>query len=270
METLSNNLRCISQKIAAQTKLTFLGTGPSDIIPESKNGRTNSSVYVAGSNYSFIIDCSDSFLKQTKRENITNIDFILQTHAHSDCMGGLANQLKNWMEKNNKKKMPVYCEEEAWNKITERIKDHDHMEPNFIHAGYDFKPQGKLNITPFRLKHSIQEGFPTIGYRLLNTVYSEDVGKIPETSEKYYKNTNTIIFDAAMWFDEKIKGHHNINRALEQAKKFHPDKFILTQAGHTYPPQDKAEKEIQEYWDKHQGRVKTEIILAYDGLTISL
>lgn len=250
-------------------KIKFLGTGPSDPVPESKNGRTNSSLYITDNDYAFIIDCSDDFEKQAKRENINKIDFILQTHAHSDCMGGLASQIKNWMDAHNIKKMPLYCEKKTWNKITERVKEHDYLEPHFIDPGKTFRPEGKLSITPFRLKHSIQAGFPTVGYRFKDVVYSEDVNKIPKYSEKYYKNADIIIFDAAMWFGDQIKGHHNVERALEKAKKYHPRKFILTQAGHTYPPHDKAEEEIEDYWKENKGRVETEIVLAKDGLTLS-
>lgn len=251
-------------------KITFLGTGPTDVVPEKKNGRTNSSLYVEIENYSFIIDCSDSFSKQVKRENISKIDFILQTHAHRDAMGGLANQLEGWMEDNDIDKMPLYCEKECWDKITERYEDTDHIETHFIENYEIFKPERKLEVTPFRIKHSIQEGFPTVGFRFNDIVYSEDVGKIPEDSEKYYEEAKIIIFDAAMWFDDYIKGHQNVNMALEKAKEYHPEKFILTQAGHTYPHQKEAEDKIKEYWDEMKGRVKTEIILAYDGLTISL
>jgi phosphoribosyl 1,2-cyclic phosphodiesterase len=251
-------------------KVTFLGTGPSTGVPKSKNGRTNSSVYVTGNDYAFVVDCSDDFEKQAEREDINRIDFILQTHAHSDAMGGLASQIKDWMDDHGQKKIPVYCEKKTWDKITERVKEHDYLEPNFIKTGEKFKPEGKLSVIPFRLKHSIQEGFPTVGFRFNDIVYSEDVDKIPEESEKYYKDADIIIFDAAMWFDDQIKGHHNVGRALDQAKKYHPKKFILTQAGRTYPSQDKAEDEIQEYWNKNRGRVETKIILAYDGLSISM
>jgi len=252
-------------------RLTFLGTGPKNVVPENKNGRTNSSLYVKGENYSFIIDCSDNFMDHMKREGIKKFDFILQTHAHSDAMGGIASQLKKWMRNNNiTDKMPLYCEEECWNKIKERVKERDYIKPKFITAGRDFRPGDKLNVVPFRLKHSIQEGFPTVGFRFDNIVYSEDVGKIPEYSEKYYKNADIIIFDAAMWFEDQIKGHHNVEGALEKAKKFHPKKFVLTQAGHTYPPQDEAEEKIQEYWEDNKGRVDTDILLAYDGMSLPL
>lgn len=55
-------------------RIVFLGTGPSEPVPESKNGRTNSSLYVRGDDYDFIIDCSDDFSKQAKREKIKSID----------------------------------------------------------------------------------------------------------------------------------------------------------------------------------------------------
>jgi len=183
-------------------------------------------------------------------------------------MGGLGDQLKTWMKENNIEKIPVYAESGSWTVINRRIKRLDHIDKKLFSPNVKFSAEGKISITPFRLVHSIQPGFPAVGFRFKDVVYSEDVGKIPEASEKHYKNADIIIFDAAMWFDRIIKGHYNVEMALEEAKKYKPDLFVITQAGHTYPPQESAEKQIQAYWDRVRGDIKTRVKLAYDGLTL--
>jgi phosphoribosyl 1,2-cyclic phosphate phosphodiesterase len=255
-------------------QLTFLGTGPSRPVGKEKDARTRSSLYVTSDRgrYSFMIDCTPDFLEQVERENIDDIDFILISHGHNDATKGLGPQLKKWLDKKDLPFMPVYFEEQTWKKIKEDFKELSHIKPNFFKAGEPFSPAesgDNLLIRPFRLIHSIQPGYPMSGFRFKKIVYTEDVGEIPPESLRYYKNSDILVYDAAMWFGEQIKGHQNAGEALEFAKKICPDKFILTQAGHTYPPQEEAEKEIRKRWEKIKGECKSEIVLAHDGLKIT-
>jgi phosphoribosyl 1,2-cyclic phosphate phosphodiesterase len=252
-------------------QIIFLGTGPSE--PVKKNGRTRSSVYVSSDrgSYHFVIDCTPDFLEQVNRENVENIDFILISHGHSDARGGLGDPLKAWMDKKDIEKMPVYLEKQTWEKIKAHLKDTSHIEPKFFSSNEPFSPSetNDLLIRPFRILHSLQPGFPMVGFRFKKIVYSEDVGEIPPESVNFYKDAAIIIFDAAMWFDKHIKGHQNVEDALNYAKKFCPSKFILIQAGHTYPKQDEAEKEIDKYWKKMHEDCKSDVVLSYDGLKLS-
>lgn len=247
-------------------KIIFLGTGPTE--PVEQDSRTRSSIYVETKGSNFIIDCSKDFLKQAKREKIDKIDFFLQTHAHSDATGGVSD-LKKWMEESKfEGKMPIYAERQTISKIKNKFNT-DHIDFKEIYPYKSFNIENNLKIMPFRLIHSIQPGFPTLGFRFNGVTYSEDVGEIPENSEKFYENAKIVIFDAAMWFERQIKGHFSVDKSLELAKKFNPTNFILIQAGHTYPKQEEAEQKIKEYWSKIKENSKTDVILSYDGLKIT-
>lgn len=250
-------------------EITFLGTGPTDPVPENKNGRTNSSVFMRFRGHNLLIDCTPQFTEQAERENVDRIDSLLITHAHQDAIGGLA-QLHSWLIKKDTYKIDCYCESETYDKIKEDFKELSFLNVKLIELGQQFLPINDLVIIPFRLEHSIQPGFPMVGYRLNNIIYAEDVGDVPEISKKYFRDARVIIFDAAMWFDRQIKGHQNVESSLAYAKEFNPDTFVMMQAGHTYPPQDQAETEINAYWNKVKDGSKTNIVLAYDGLKMRI
>jgi len=99
-------------------------------------------------------------------------------------------------------------------------------------------------------------------------LYAEDMEDMPEASEKYFKNVDYLICDAAMYFNRYIRGHMNVQQALALVKKYDPKEAILTQAGHTYPTYDKSVNEIRDYWYSIKGDSTSKIHLSFDGLEI--
>lgn len=247
-------------------EIVFLGTGPNKKV--ENDGRTRSSLAVNTKNTPFLIDCSPDFSEQVERENINDISFILFTHGHNDCTGGIP-QLHTWMKKKDMDSMPVFLEPATWKRIKEDYKNVSFLSPRFVQPDVATNVN-EIHIIPFRVEHSIQPGYPAVGYRIDDgLVYSEDVGDIPKENMKYYSNADVVIFDAAMWFGKEIKGHQNTADALKFAKDIKAKKFILMQAGHTYPAQSDAEAQINQYW-KEIGGADSEIILAHDGLRLNI
>lgn len=252
-------------------ELIFLGTGPTT--PVKQNARTRSSLAVKTRNLTFMVDCTPDFLKQIEREKIDQLDFILFTHAHSDCIGGIPD-LRTWLNKKDISKITVFMHKETYKVVKKKFKSIDHLNVKYFQSDVPITVSGRegddgFKIIPFDITHSIQPGFPAVGFKFLDIVYSEDVGGIPKESMKYYKDANIVIFDAAMWFGRQIKGHYNTAKALQFAKQIKPKQFVLIQAGHTYPPQKEAEAKIQQYWKEIHGG-DTKITLAYDGMRLSL
>ena len=247
-------------------EIIFLGTGPTE--PVVRNGRTRSSLVAKTNDTTLLIDCTPDFLEQVKREKVDKIDFILFTHAHKDAVGGIP-QLREWLAKKEIDSVLAFMEKETYEHIKKDFQNTDFLNIKFFSPNVGFTVN-KIHIAPFRLIHSIQPGFPAVGFRFLDIVYSEDVGEIPEESKHYYQDANIIIYDAAMWFGDQIKGHQNAADALKFAKEVKPKQFVMMQAGHTYPPQDEAEAKIKQYWKEIGGDKDTQVILAYDGLKLIL
>lgn len=251
-----------------------LGSGPSEAIPRtgcrcfaclsarkprSKSLRTRSSILLTRDKKKILVDCGPDFEKQLKREKIETVDSVLLTHGHADAVGGL-------------KKLPqdeaikIFAEKQTL-KYVKRV--YGEIPPEqIIKPGRTFKIFG-LKIVPFRVKHALREKtFPTLGFKIGPLVYASDVSSIPRPSEKYLKNARVLFLDGAMWLNKKMVWHLSVEQAIDLAKKFHAKKLYLTQIGHSYPPHEIAQKEINSYCQKN--KIKFPVVLAYDGLKIKI
>jgi len=259
--------------------ITFLGTGPMESIPRkghndstcqaarkmrSKSKRTRSSIILNSNNSNVLIDASPDFLEQIKVNKIKKIDAVLITHPHFDAYGGIK-QLNNWL----KSPLPLYCQRQTWQIIKKKFKNLPNLKFNEI------KPSNNLiinnlTILPLLVRHSIinEKKFPTLAFKIKNIIYCSDVKKIPAQSLKHFKGIPNLILDAAMYFNKQIFCHLNTRGSILLAQKLKVKNLYLTQVGHSYPPFELAQKEIQKFI--RQNKIRTKVLLAFDGLKIKL
>lgn len=255
--------------------LTFLGTGPDQAIPrtecscatcrdarrpQSKSRRSRSSLLIQTQAGNFLIDCSPDFLEQIKETRIKKIDAVFLTHRHQDAAGGLG-LLNEWT------KLPVIIFTE--NKNIQYLNIQYLNKINF----QTIKPKQKIKkseliIQPFRVHHGLT-AVSTVGYLINNQIaYASDFGNLPATSQKLLKNKPIAIFDAALYFGRKMKGHLNIAQTIAWAQKLKIKKLYLTQIGHSYPPYAAAQRQINQYLKKKYQQSKLMLKLTYDGMEI--
>jgi len=245
-------------------KLIFLGTGPAGGIKiKEKLIRLESSALIKTDLGNILIDVTRHFQKQIK--NIDRIDAILITHAHQDAIGGMA-QLESWIRKNKKKapnKIPLYALKKTIEKIKQKFKETTHL--NFIPIqNFKIFKIVDVKILPFLVKHSIQRGFPTVGYRFLfsdhfSLVYVSDVSHWDKKAERLIKSADILIIDGAMW-DKKMITHLAIKEILPRLCSWLIPKIIFTQMGKNVPKHTILQKEIK--------RICSRALPAYDGLMI--
>ncbi len=258
--------------------INFLGTGPMKSIPRpnchcptcqdarktnSKSKRTRSSVLIVYKGKNILIDASPDFLEQIKKSNTKKIDAVLITHPHFDAYGGIQ-KLNDWL------KCPInlYCQKQTWYIIKNKFSNLHNLIFTEIKPNKKFKINN-LTILPLQVHHSIinEKKFPTLAYKINNLIYCSDVKKIPTKSLKYFKNINTLILDAAMYFNKQIFSHLNTADAIKLSAKLKVKNLFLTQIGHSYPPYNMAKKEINKY--TRSKKIKTKVFLGYDGLRIN-
>ena len=260
-------------------QIIFLGTGPSlgipkkgchDLVcqearkPKSKSKRTRSSALLKTASFNLLIDCSPDFLEQIRREKIKKIDYVIITHAHRDASGG-TKRLNEW----TKNKITIYSHKQTIKKIKSRYSNLDKLKFQTLKPYQRFKA-ANLDIMPLPVKHCVldEKSFPTFAYKFPKFIYCSDVIKIPAKSAKHFKNCPNLILDAAMYFKRKFITHLNTKQAIEFANQHKVKNLYLTQIGHSYPPYQLAQKEINQFVKKN--KIKTKVILAYDGLKIKL
>lgn len=243
-------------------EIIFLGTGPfGGVKSKGKSARLESSALVKTAKASILIDVTTFFAHQLKW--IKKVDAILITHAHKDAVGGI-NQLVSWMGRKNIAGVPLFSHPQTIRKIREHFSKTDPLILTAIEAGHSFKI-GQITVTPFLVEHSIQAGFPTLGFHFsLNgkkLVYVSDVASWDGKVEKLMKNADILIIDGAMW-GKKMVAHLDIKEILPKICKWPVKKIIFTQIGHTAPKHEILQKEIEKICPKSQP--------AYDGRVIKL
>ena len=260
-------------------RIIFLGTGPMNPIPRpghqdlvcqdarkfnSKSKRSRSSVILNWQNINILIDVSPDFLKQAKINKLKKINAVLITHPHLDAYGGIK-QLNDWL----KSPISIYCQIQTWQIIKKRFKNLPNIKFKAIKP-YNHLTINNLAILPLPIYHSIinEQKFPTLAFKIKNLIYCSDVKTIPAKSLKYFRNTQNLILDAAMYFNKQIFSHLNTADAILLAKKLKVKNLYLTQVGHSYPPFKTAQKQVQKFARKN--KIITKVNLAFDGLKIKL
>jgi len=254
-------------------RLQFLGTGPTEIVKgRGKNKRTNTCGLIEEKDTIVIIGLTKFFRSQIEDTDLDpeDIDAFLLSHGHNDQTDGVA-QLRRWLSNNNynyrESPLPVYCEEETWQRLNEDFDNVKHLEYNQI-SPEDEIEIGDLNITPFRVDHSRDtDKYPAVGFNFGDDLtWCEDTSGIPEDNEHYFDNVTAVALDGAMWFGEDIFNHFNIEDTLQFMKDKDVDKLYIIQAGRTYPQYDDAMQKINQRWEELNG--KADAILTYDDMEV--
>lgn len=266
-------------------RITFLGTGPAGRIPRpnckwpvceqarkknSKSARLQSSAFFEFPHFNVLIDATQDFKKQILKIGNKKIDCVFLTHGHSDAAGGLP-ELARYMKQTEMTKV-VYIERHVLKTASEEMPKIDlpfhHL---FSNKTLDFSARGgsalggkDFKITPFRVVHSFNPKFPTLGY-LFNAggkklVYASDFKKLPAKAKKLIYGSDLAILDCAA-YKRPIPNHQSLPEILKLVRELKFKKVYLTQVGIAWPSYERAQKIVQ----KHAKN----IFLAYDGLKIN-
>lgn len=255
-------------------KLFFLGTGPvGGVSGRGKTKRLETSTFIKTPKGNILIDISEDFKKQARL--ISKIDAILITHGHRDAIGGIS-QLRNFV----KSSIPLYTLPETIRIIKRKFKQTDHLK---FYPLKPFKPfqlfginpvrkgfSNGVKIIPFKVRHSIQKGFPTLGFKFYfpggyKLTYISDTGGWSAEGGKKVQNlisgSDLLVLDGAMW-GKKLIAHLDMKEVTPQTKSWGIKKLIFTQIGRTAPSYEILKKELKKMYDKAQP--------AYDGMEILL
>ncbi|MFA5854283.1 MAG: MBL fold metallo-hydrolase [Patescibacteria group bacterium] len=255
-------------------ELLFLGTGPAEAIPrmghddalcrdglkpQSKSRRLRSAALLRLRETSILIDAGPDIGYQLASHRVQHLDAVILTHAHLDAAGGLR-ALGEWASA-KKRMLTIYTEAPT----QKRYGTFPGLEYRFVKSGATAKI-GALSVRFLRVRHSLQSGFPTFGFRIGKLAYASDVASIPSQTLKQLQGVRTLVLDAAFWFAQKYRGHLTPDKSIKYAQWLGIEHLVLTQTGHTYPPHNEAERVLKAYAAVHAPDMK--LSLAYDGLRL--
>ena len=257
-------------------ELLFLGTGPAEAIPRaghadalcqdamkphSRSRRLRSAAVLRSGETEILIDAGPDIGYQLASHRIQRLEAALITHAHLDAAGGLRT-LSDWASASGRI-LPVYTEAPT----RKRYGEFPGLEYRFVKSGGTVKI-GSMTVRFVRVRHSLQPGFPTLGFRIGKLAYASDVASIPTASLQRLHGVQTLVLDAAFWFGQKYRGHLTPDKAIKYAQWLGVGHLVLTQTGHTYPPHHEAETFLKQYVKGRMAELK--ITLAHDGLRLRL
>lgn len=242
-------------------EVTFLGTGPvGGVEAPGRSGRRESSAMVRYEGENILIDTTSDFDEQIR--GCEKVNAVLLTHGHSDAIGGMA-RLGKWWKARYWDKVPVYGLGETIRVVKKRFKRLEFARFVKIVPGEVF-PLLDLVIKPFLVRHSIQAGFPTVGFAFIHRrkcelVYVSDVGEWGEGAKRLMEKAEVLVIDGAMW-KKKIVPHQAVKLILPIISKWKNKRIIFTQVGKSVPSYEAANAEIRRLCPKAR--------LAYDGMKL--
>ena len=248
-------------------KILFLGTGPVGGVSErGKTKRLETSALIKTSEGNILIDASEDFNKQFKL--IDKIDAILITHGHRDAIGGIS-QLRN----STNYQIPLHTLPGTIKHIKKKFRQLDFLEFHSLKS-FKFFQLFDIKIVSFKVKHSIQKGFPTLGFKFYfsdgyKLTYISDTGGWNDKVQNLIFGSDLLILDGAMW-GKKLISHLDIKEITSKAKKWGIKKLIFTQIGRTAPPYEILKKELRKIWPVSPSPGGPNVLSAYDGLEILL
>lgn len=240
--------------------ILFLGTGTSTGVPQigcscavctspdPRNKRLRSSVYVEAAGTRILLDSSPDLRQQALRENITDVDAVLYTHAHVDHVGGL----------------PLYASPQTMEAL--RTMYGWAFEPKPGRSGY-VRPEphevtepfrvGNVLVTPLPVMHAGVETYAYVleaeGQRL---AYMPDVKSIPEASLEAMKGVDLLIIDGLRYHLHPT--HLCLEESLAAIAAIRPGRAVLTHMSHDMD------------YGILSGKLPENVMPAYDGLRLSL
>lgn len=252
-------------------KITFLGTGTSQGVPvigctcetcrslDYRDKRLRTSVHIDTGGQSLVIDTGPDFRQQMLREDVRHLDAVIFTHGHKDHTAGLDDvRAYNFLQGMD---MPVYGHEQVLSQLTREYAYafEPHRYPGIPRlqliaiTEQPFAVAG-LQIIPLPVKHL---NISVFGYRIGDFSYITDANQIPAETFARLRGTKVLVLNALQ--REKHVSHFNLEEAIAIAQQIGAQRTYLTHLSHRMGLHKEVEAELP-----------TGILLAYDGLTVTL
>ena len=270
---------CYHTRMPGKIKITFLGTGPSGRIPRpgcsrpscrdarkrgSRSRRLQSSVLIQYNSDAVLFDATQDISKQwTLAKGLKKLSALFISHPHADAMGGVP-QLESVLKRIGQPHLYLFAEPETLARINVEFKMPEHVTP------YDTAPGqriaiGPFTVVPFRVEHTHQKEYPTIGFHIrvsdTRIVLMTDVKSVDRWTLQSLKNPDILIMDCAI-FEDRFPSHVNFKEARAISGRIGAKRTILTQIGVTWPPYPQARSIVR--------KTEPHMDISHDGLVIYL
>ncbi|MBI1359578.1 MAG: MBL fold metallo-hydrolase [Alphaproteobacteria bacterium] len=237
--------------MTARLVARILGCGSSGGVPrvggdwgacdpaEPKNRRTRCSLLLSlygasgGEPTTVLIDTSPDLREQLLAARVSRLDAVLLSHEHADQCHGI-DDLRALVLR-HRRRIPMHMDQATWDIVGRRF-DYCFMDkplyPAILEARVGLEagqavdiegPGGALSIEPLTQDHG---GGSSLGFRIGNFAYCNDVVRLPDESLKRLGGLDTLIVDALR--TKPHPTHANVAQALAWIDALKPRRAVLT------------------------------------------
>lgn len=253
-------------------KISFLGTGTSHGIPvigcacpvclspDPRNHRNRTGIWLSDpSGASVLLDVSSEFRIGALRHGITDVDFVLLTHGHSDHISGL-DDLRIFSQRGGRA-MPIYCNSQTMAEVRGRY-DYAFAPPREYGGGapqYELREvtgpfaAGPWNVVPLPVLHGPDR---ILGYRVGDFAFITDVTVIPESTLDLMQGLEVLALDCLR--PQPHSTHLSMPQALDYALRIGARRTFFVHMGH----------ELEH--GEMERMLPADIRPAYDGLEVEI
>lgn len=247
-------------------KVTVLGCGASLGVPiigcdcavcksdSPYNKRTRSSLLITNEDKNVLVDFGLDIRSQFLRENVAMLDSAILTHDHADHVCGI-DDLRVFRRKRGAP-LPIYTDAHTAEILRERYSymiEEDHIDSRNLE---DFESKLKLagiDIQFFRQNH---RNIDSLGIRIGDFVYSNDVIKYYDESKQYLENAEILMIDCIDM--ESTDAHFGLDDVLKIVETYKPKQTYLVNMSH-----------MIDYFEI-QKQLPSNIKPAYDGMVLEI
>lgn len=219
--------------------ITVLGCGSSLGVPvigcncrvckstSAYNKRTRSAIFIEDAATKILIDFGPEIRGQLIKANVKCLDGAILTHNHADHVDGISD-LRVFPHIDNKL-LNIYADHETSRVIAQGYKYlFDGKSLNAVGAGFFDKI--KINNTEIQFFQQHHGKIDSLGIRIGDFVYSNDIIDFPEQSKEYLYNIKVWILDCRGYTSNHC--HAGLDRVIQWNQEFKPKKIFLTNMGH--------------------------------------
>jgi phosphoribosyl 1,2-cyclic phosphate phosphodiesterase len=192
------------------------------------NKRLRSSLLISYLDKNILIDFGQDVRQQLLRENIKKIDSAILTHIHSDHVSGI-DDLRPFHMVNKLPPVDIYSDNFTFELFKNRFPYLDKSEyfNKIIIDSYEERLINDVKFQFFKQDHGTMD---SMGFRICNFAYANDLINFYQESEKYLYNLEILIIDCISY--ESTNTHSGLSKILKWNEQFSPKRIYLTNMSH--------------------------------------
>ena len=237
-------------------------------------GKYKPSILVKSKGTVILVDVGNDIFKKVSKKELSQVNYILITHAHSDAINGIP-RLNRFFASLNKD-VPIYTIPDVISTVKLRYTSHsyDYLHLKAIGTKKKFK-LGDIEVQPITVFHVPE--YPTVAFNFNNKCfYGADVGPFFDNYKMEHLSNNVLsLMDGTYWDNpENAKNHITVLENLKQLLSLENKHTLFTGMGDQWISFEEAnpllKNMLEEYKKEYPESIVNEVRTAREGESISI